>query len=297
MTQTNELSRVDTSTSQIEPGNGAMVAPPDPSIEQILYHAVDRGVDVATLERLVALKERVDAEKAEKALNAALREFRRTCPCILKTREVRNKSGDTMYRFANLEDVRRVIEPHLSARDLSYSWDAEFTDKIVVTTCTVRHSAGGKRSAKFASPTSGAPNMNAAQAAGSTTTYGQRYSLLAVLGLSADLDDDGRGANASPQPEHDASAPRAHPRGTEEGKRERAASHESTSAPPPPADPTKVTAGQLNELCVEWSAWAEKDTKEFAAWAKKTLGSDLAMDKVGHWNVDALEMCRKAMES
>lgn len=256
---------IDISTSQISERESqlaeheGLAAPTDPSIAQILYHAISQKVDVGTLERLVALKERVDAEKAERELNAALRQFRKNCPQILKTRSVFGKAKDDkpaqeMYRFANLEDVKAIVDPRLDAHDLSYSWDGEFVNGMWITTCTVRHSGGGKRSSKFSSGAAGAPNMNAAQSSASTTTYGQRYSLLAVLGISADLDDDGRRAGALPAPEHDPNAPQV---GTREERAVAARdANASTSVPPQEAKPVEppVTKDEINALASRWKS-------------------------------------------
>jgi hypothetical protein len=294
---------IDRSTSQeLDRPSQAAIIPAEPSIEQILYHAIDQRIDPATLEKFLALKERIDAERAEKALNAALRQFRAGCPQILKRRGVEDKTGRTMYRYANLEDVKSVIDPRLEACDLSYSWDSEFSERSVITICTVRHVGGGSRSSKFASAIAGAPAMNSAQAAGSTTSYGQRYSLLAVLGLSADIDDDGRSANAMPAPQSDSTQPIVPTRA------ERRAANESTSAAPAPAE-QRVTGDQVKALIEAWKIKTQPPTAttaeeredvaaSFAFWVDQTLGysepSGRNWRAVATWKPSELAKCMEA---
>ncbi|HEY3967253.1 MAG TPA: ERF family protein [Planctomycetaceae bacterium] len=274
-----------------------MEIPAEPSAGHILARAMElmaqpgSGFTIEAFEKLVALKERAEDKKAETDLESALRDFRRNCPQILKTRTVKNKAGEDMYRFANLEDVKAVVDPRLSGNDLSYSWDSKFIDGVTTTTCTLRHIGGGKRSANFTSGMAGAPSMNSAQAAGSTLSYGQRYSLLAVLGLSADLDDDGRSANRLPSPEPVPSAPVV---GTRQQRQD-----ESNANPAPSVNPE--VGPLLKSLYNDWRkkyAPAEKGHEawaKFAAWGKKTLRTELDMRPPESWSLDAVAACREAM--
>lgn len=298
---------IDQSTSQEikvrqEHAGAITEIPAEPSINYIICRAMQTDVDVDKIERLIALKERMDAAEAERKLSAALRRVKDGCPQILKTREVYGKSEDKngnkrtaplMYRFANLEDVKSVVDPRLSANELTYSFDADFSAGMMVTTCTVIHSGGGRRSAKFPSAMAGAPAMNAAQASGSTMSYGQRYSLLMVLGLSADLDDDGRTANVSPAPTRDETQPAGTTR--EQQRADTRAAAQTQSAAPVRAEPnTRVTLKDVEALRDRWAVWAKvpaptSDEERqsvidaFVAFIDKRLGHDVAEWAKGAW--------------
>jgi hypothetical protein len=82
----------------------APLAPP--TIEQILIAAVERGIDPDALEKLVALQERVEAKRAEKAFNAAMATFKAECPSILKNREA-TKGSSGNVRPQRALSVRR----------------------------------------------------------------------------------------------------------------------------------------------------------------------------------------------
>ena len=220
----------------------APAAPAAPSIESILMLAVERGTDPANLERLVALHERVAAQRAEQAFVAAMLAFSEQCPAVMKTGEAFDKNGKQLYRYATLEEVTKVVDPVLRKNGLTYSWDTDLLNDLTVVTCTVRHVAGHKQSSKFTCKGTGTQIMSAAQIAASATTFGRRYSLLCALGITADLDTDDRRPVPQPQPEADAAAPKV---GT---RAERAARQ-----PAAPDDGTpRVSAKMLNGLVEEW---------------------------------------------
>jgi hypothetical protein len=329
MTIANELTRVDPSSSQLEPDAQSRPIPPEPSAGYMIMRAMEMmrvpgsGITIDVVERLVALKEREDAKKAERLLDAALLAVKTGCPQILKTREVYGKDTDQagnrrdkpmMYRYANIEDVKAIVDPRLAANDLSYTWDVEGQPGAMFTVCTVRHTGGGKRSARFPWAGAKAPTMNEAQAAGSSASYGQRYSLLAVLGLSADLDDDGRCANAGAKPEADPNAPVVPTR--DERRAAQQAAAQSTSAPPASRPNSKIA--ELTALRGQWQKWSEQPTRPsdpaggrawdveqtrlWRAFARQACGcgcegqADDAMDKVSHFTPQRVAWIRKAME-
>src|SRR5262245_58509582 len=87
----------------------------------LIAKALDKGADVATLERLTALAEKVSEQQARAAFYRAKAEFKRRCPPIKKT-ESANIGGRYSYKYSPIEDVAEVVDPILSALGLSYSW-------------------------------------------------------------------------------------------------------------------------------------------------------------------------------
>jgi hypothetical protein len=68
----------------------------------------------------------------------------------------------------------------------------------VRTVCTLHHIAGAKRTATFFGPIDASGGKNPIQQIGSARSYGRRYTLMDVLGLVTEDDDDGRGADPVP---------------------------------------------------------------------------------------------------
>lgn len=95
-------------------------------------------------------------------------------------------------RYATLAAVYDAIRAPLSANGLSTSQTTEARengDFGLVT--TLMHASGQYRSSWYPLPVSARP-----QEMGSALTYGRRYSLAAIVGISADEDDDGNAAQA-----------------------------------------------------------------------------------------------------
>jgi len=172
-----------------------------PSIEMILMRAVDRDVPLATLEKLVELKERIDKETAKKAFHAALANFQKKLPVIeKKTSGAKTRSGDEAWNYASLGDIQPVIQEPLAKAGLSYSWDSEDIERngkpAKKTICTITHKLGYSKDSTFTSGIDpGTSVMNELQKEISTTEYGRRQSLKLALGLViAGEDDDGNAA-------------------------------------------------------------------------------------------------------
>lgn len=177
--------RVITPVADTEPGN----------VSSLVALAIEKGVDVAVLERLVALQERVTERNARAAFFEALSSFQDECPEIRKSKTASiatNSGGSYSYNFAPLEQITRTIRPVLKKHGLSYSWNTEYAgDGILNVICILRHIEGHEERAAFPVPTGTSAKMSDAQKNGAALTYGRRQSLIAVLGLTtADEDSD-----------------------------------------------------------------------------------------------------------
>lgn len=159
--------------------------------------AIEKGVDVGVIERLVALQERVTERDARAAYFDALASFQEDVPHIQKSKTVNYAAGSgarVQYNYAPLEEITRTIRPILKRNGLSYSWDVESTDGgVMVVAAVLRHVDGHEERSTFPVPVDTRAKMSAAQAHGAALTYGKRQALVAVLGLTTTDDDvDGR---------------------------------------------------------------------------------------------------------
>lgn len=159
--------------------------------------AMERGMGVEVIERLVALQERVEDRNARSAYIRALTSVQEDIREIPqnKTAQIRTRSGSSYeYGYATLDQIARIIRPVLAAHGLSYSWDSDVDEGRVQVTCTLRHVDGHSESASFTAPTETSAAMSEAQKHAAVLTYGRRQSLVQVLGLSiVDQDSDGAG--------------------------------------------------------------------------------------------------------
>lgn len=94
-------------------------------------------------------------------------------------------------KFANYADIRSEINPYLSKHNLFACHFVDYLDGRVIVETVVFHKSGQW----IATSVSLRPDKDTCQAVGSTITYGKRYTILALLGLSdKESDDDGETA-------------------------------------------------------------------------------------------------------
>jgi hypothetical protein len=155
----------------------------------LIQQAVAGGADLDKLSKLLDLQERWEANEAKKAFQVSMANFKANPPNIGKDKKV--SFGNTKYSHASLFNVVNQITKELSKHGLSASWETHQNGQVSVT-CRITHVLGHSQETTLTAPADTSGSKNAIQAIGSTISYLQRYSLLAVLGLAAhDMDDDG----------------------------------------------------------------------------------------------------------
>lgn len=154
----------------------------------------DGNMDVDKLKELLDLQERWGATQAKKAYVVAMSEFKANPPEILKDKSVHYK--DVRYSHSSLHNVTTKINVELSKHGLTASWVTSQDNGSVKVTCKITHIMGHSEETCLSAPPDATGSKNAIQAIGSTVTYLQRYTLLALTGLAThDQDDDGKGAD------------------------------------------------------------------------------------------------------
>lgn len=180
----------------------ALVAP-DGGMEGLLALAIREKTPVEALERLVALKERVDAQEAAKQFFAAKASFQQACPRIKKAGIVdyvpTSGAGRVKFNYALLDDIDAVVRPLCNERGLSYAWNSKPEGSLVTTEFVLRHVGGHAESSFFSCPTTSKAGMSDQQKYGAAVKYAMRWSLIQGLGLIT-TDDDDDAAEVDPTP-------------------------------------------------------------------------------------------------
>lgn len=172
----------------------------DPLVDIIERIVMNPDVDLDKLERMLVMKERMDAQRAKSAFAQALSDAKAMIAPIIKdtTVDYSTNRGRTRYNHETLAGIAKAIDPALSTYGLSYRFKTSQENGYVYVTCIVSHRDGHSEQTTL----SGAPDQtgskNGFQAVGSAVTYLQRYTLKALLGLAAGDDDDARTAAPAP---------------------------------------------------------------------------------------------------
>lgn len=166
------------------------IAPLDP--ESLIMKAIESGVPVETMERLLAMRSELKAEQAKEAFYGALSGFQSSCPIIKKTKQVKNKDGSVRYSYAPLDSIIDQISPYLKENGLSYTTDtAQKKDGFVTAIVEIHHLLGYSKLSEFDIPIDDAAFMNDAQKAASAFSFAKRYAITNALGImTGDQDDD-----------------------------------------------------------------------------------------------------------
>lgn len=176
--------------------------PADPMVNMIERLVLNPDADLDKLERMLAMKERMEAQAAKVSFARALSEARSNIPPIIKdaTVDFTSAKGRTHYKHETLAGIAKVIDPILSEHGISYRFRTDQGQGGVRVTCIVQHSDGHAEETTLVGAPDQSGNKNGFQAVGSAVTYLQRYTLKAALGLSAEVDDDAQAATPREAP-------------------------------------------------------------------------------------------------
>lgn len=169
----------------------------------LISQAIDKGVPIETLERLLDMSEKMKASNAAEQFAVAMASFQADCPIIKKTKGVPTKSGIVAYRYAPIESIVAQVKFLLQQHGFSYSilTTTNMNDKTVTATCIAKHVLGHSESSSFSVPLGdGTAVMSNSQVVAAALTFAKRYAFCNCFGiLTGDTDNDG--ANVTPKEE------------------------------------------------------------------------------------------------
>jgi hypothetical protein len=191
--------------ARVEPKQQAMATTHAPS-ESPMGSALaflQSGGNIEQLSQMMDLQGRWDANEARKAFTVAMTGFKAEPVEILKRKNVSfaTRNGDvTNYNHAELSDVTDGIGPALAKHQLSYRWNIQQEGAAIKVDCILTHVAGHFETVTMTAAPDNSGMKNAIQQVASTTTYLQRYTLLAITGMSTKgMDDDGHSHGTEPE--------------------------------------------------------------------------------------------------
>jgi len=171
-----------------------------PTAMSILQSAVSSGAGIDTIERLVALQERMQAKEAERQWDDAMNR----CQNQMRIIGVNATNPQTRSKYATYDKLDRVLRPIYSAETFSLSFgtaDCPLADHVRVT-CRVSRS-GHSRDYQIDMPADGkgakgGDVMTKTHATGAAASYGMRYLLKMIFNVAVGEDDDD-GNSAGPK--------------------------------------------------------------------------------------------------
>lgn len=171
-------------------------ARPTNLLEVIAQAVANPLIDVAKMERLLAMHKEIVAEDRRVAFMAALSRIQAKLPQIQKDGRIVVK-GVERSRYAKLEDIDIVIRPLLDEEGFAFSFDSKSLDgKLFDLSCTLSHREGHSVTKSLLLPMDKSDYRSDVQSIGSTVSYGKRQLIKMHLNLiERDEDDDGNGGD------------------------------------------------------------------------------------------------------
>lgn len=167
-------------------------------LDMISRAASDPTVDVEKMERLMAMRERILARKAEAEFNDALAQAQAVMGPISTDAE----NSQTHSKYASYKRLDKVLRPIYTNLGFALSFSAGdgAPPEHVRVLCHVTHRGGHTKTYQADMPADGKGAkgndvMTKTHATGSAFTYAQRYLLKLIFNVAiGELDDDGNAA-------------------------------------------------------------------------------------------------------
>jgi len=151
--------------------------------------ALDPRCDMDKLERLIALQDRMEAKTALEAFNAAFAEMQ----CAMPSVEKRTENTHTKKMYADLDDINYAVRPVMAQYGFGVSFKIVNQAAGVSITGILMHKGGHREETTMILPLDAGAGRSAVQSVGSTTTYGKRYVMCALLNITSGDDNDNDG--------------------------------------------------------------------------------------------------------
>ncbi|MBC3375754.1 ERF family protein [Pseudomonas sp. SWRI92] len=151
--------------------------------------ALDPRCDMDKLERLISLQDRMEAKSALEAFNAAFAEMQ----CEMPSVEKRTENTHTKKMYADLDDINYAVRPVMAKFGFGVSFKIVNQANGVSITGILMHKAGHREETTMILPLDAGAGRSAVQSVGSTTTYGKRYVMCALLNITSGDDNDNDG--------------------------------------------------------------------------------------------------------
>lgn len=172
-------------------------------ISMIERCARDSSVDIDKMERLWAMKQSADADRARRAYDAAFAEMQEKLPEIEKKGKIiiRDKQDrETIIQstpYALWDDINRIIKPILTRHGFGLSFRITQSESRLTATAVLSHRDGHREMTEFSAPIDATGSKNNVQGWGSIFSYGKRYAATALLNITTrGEDNDGNMAGA-----------------------------------------------------------------------------------------------------
>jgi len=174
------------------------VMEPVANIASIMQQVIDKAETISpesfvgAIERLAKIQLDMFDRSDKIAFRNAMTEFKEKMPRITRQRSIEDKEGNEKYRVVALEDVADPVMKALVGLGITYRWKtSDLPDGRIRVTCILglQGTAYEEEGSSLAAPPDTAGGKDPLKAIGSTTSYLEKYTLIASVGMHVYGDD------------------------------------------------------------------------------------------------------------
>jgi len=157
------------------------------------------NIDVAKLEKLLDMQERVIKHHAEVAFSRDFARMQGQMPIITEQGEIK-VNGQVRSKYALFEDINEEIRPVLREHGFSVFFKITSEPKSVKVQGILMHEDGHREMTEMMLEADESGSKNTVQSIGSSVSYAKRYVLCALLNITSRGEDDDGNAGGSTIP-------------------------------------------------------------------------------------------------
>jgi ERF superfamily len=138
-------------------------------------------IDIDKLRWLAEIQQASEARQARASFAASLVRMQPNLPVVAEKGEVKDRNGDVQYTYALWEDINETVRPILAKYGFALTFKTGIEGRQVMVTGVLSHKAGHREETTMILPIDFSGAKNGVQAIGSSTSYGKRYTAIALL--------------------------------------------------------------------------------------------------------------------
>lgn len=150
---------------------------------EMIANAIQKGLPIDYLNKLMDLQERYQSGMAKAAYDADMAAMQGDLPVVEKRREGHG------WKYADWGDIKREVNPVLQKHGFAITHRIEAGEKEIVVTAICSHRDGHREETSLPLPYDTSGSKNTVQARGSSVQYGIRYTGCAIAGIAIGGED------------------------------------------------------------------------------------------------------------
>jgi hypothetical protein len=187
-TMENVPMKVEAPLPNMQPENDAMMI----MIERV---AANPNADIEKMQKLLDMRTQEFARVAKQQFYADFAAMQAELPQIGEKTKAHNS------KYASFEDINRAVQPILTKYGFAISFRIKQEQNQIVVTAVLSHKGSHTETTDISLPYDTGGSKNSVQAVGSSTSYGKRYAMCAILNIvTCGEDDDGKGSDSLASP-------------------------------------------------------------------------------------------------